>query len=374
MKFVRIRLDTNSMLWDVEMRPYFNPPENSMIDSAHCFLSSGGVAQYQCNEYVRVLQCHDFSLEQIDEFSDSCRWATKRLQNGFFSCRWGKKKGSHIRAFASEVRDCVIVLVCLTRMLVCHSDVPQAHQDCMLLLGHILDIYTLQDQALQFLDDLDTLTVTYFQMVEFLYECCVIPKLHMQLHIPRIMRKLQWYMDTLAWERKHKEVKGFLDQAKGKALESVHEHVNRRMLIHFFDALSDPRFFSCVQLLHPIAFTAKKKWFCEAAFGIVLQGECFWSSSCHCARGVIKQNCFVLVMAPSMVVAKVLLIVEDKAGVVLVLDLYRHVDGYVWTSKTEVRLCSALRVCCIPPTREVPAGVWVMLPEVMVIPNYEERA
>ena len=238
---------------------------------------------------------------------------------------------------------------------------PKAHQDCILLLGHILDIFTLQDQALQFLDDLDTLTVTYFEMVAFLYACCIIPKLHMTLHISRLMRLLGWFMDTLAWERKHKEVKGFLDQAKGRALETVHEHVNRRMLIHFFESLIDPRFFSCVQMQFPTAFTDKKKRFCEAAFGIVLQGNCFWSTRCHCARGAIKQNSFVLVMAPSMVVAKVLLIVEDESGLVLVLDLYRHVEGHVWTSKTEVHLCSALRVCCIPPTKEVPAGVWVML-------------
>ena len=207
-------------------------------------------------------------------------------------------------------------------------------------------------------------------MVLFLYECCRIPKIHFILHIPRIMRRMGWYCDTLAWERKHREVKQFLDQAKGNALDYCHKHVNRRMLLDFFKALSDPRFFLMCQLLHPLKFTKKKQQFVETAFGIVLEGECFYSRTCQCARGLITENHMVLVMAPSLVVGKVLLIAEDESGVVLVLDIYRKVGPYVYTSMGEVRLCDPRHVCCITPSIDVPSGQWVLLPDAMSLPNY----
>ena len=168
-----------------------DPIESSFIDSTHCLTASGGVAQYHVNEYVRIIQDHGLSLEQLDTFKNEITWpAGERkhaLTKPFCQDRWNPRYGKHFKAFASEMLSCVTVLVAFTQQVLIPAGILGPHVECFLLLASIMDIYNMGDNAVNHVRELDSQSQTYVEMFDALYPWLAIPKLHMLLHIPKII-------------------------------------------------------------------------------------------------------------------------------------------------------------------------------------------
>ena len=81
------------------------------------------------------------------------------------------------------------------------------------------DIYFLADKAVGFADQLADMTSKYFELFMKLLPHCAVPKLHMMLHIPLIMKWKGYYVNTFACERKHIMTKAFAKISKGHYLE-----------------------------------------------------------------------------------------------------------------------------------------------------------
>ena len=105
--------DPASILWDLRLRRYIDPVSCTFYDSQHCLYSSGGIAQYHINGFLRVVQEEKVSLQQLDGFAADVCWPS-RLSNarrpGMISASWQKELGGHCKGSSGEVLNVMSVL------------------------------------------------------------------------------------------------------------------------------------------------------------------------------------------------------------------------------------------------------------------------
>ena len=83
-------------------------------DWMHTLLSSGGIAQYACNSFVRSLAKEGVSTEALDRYQQSiCQvngGSMRRLPRAFFSKRVVDEPHSHLKGYAGEALTATVIL------------------------------------------------------------------------------------------------------------------------------------------------------------------------------------------------------------------------------------------------------------------------
>lgn len=196
-------------LWHPVLGPQLCPIQQTSFDWMHVLVASGGVAQYELNEFLKSLQSTGISLQVLNDFASLMVVPKSRqaLPRNFFLDRLNMEDNSPMKTFSSEVLTAVpiVVLFCDTVLQPC-SVLPD-HCQSMRHLGDILDIVTQQGKALLMLNFLEESIDKHGVLFKKLYAGCCKLKFHWLYHIPENFRQFQANMSCFAPERKHRATK-----------------------------------------------------------------------------------------------------------------------------------------------------------------------
>ena len=221
-----IKYDPESLLWDVFCRATCMPPLGVFWDWQHNLVSSGGLAQYEVNQFVRAIVAHDFSLEQLDEFKDSIRLPGRHstLSKHFFAKRIVSKDGSHMKAFASEMLTAVMALGLFCDAVLKPVGILPRHVQCFDCLRNIVDILMTGDAALDKLNLLRDKVGEHHALFMLLYSECAKQKIHYMWHVVFSYAIHKISINCFVTERKHKKAKGLGQYCYNKLTKTALVH------------------------------------------------------------------------------------------------------------------------------------------------------
>ena len=193
-------------------------PDSVYFDMMHNVFASGGIAQYEVNQFVRTVKAKGIALETLQEFIDSVSQPGRKL-NLKLKERVVDKDGKHIRAFASEVLVLVHLLSFFATWVLEPEGHMQQHVKCLALLAGITDILFCTD-PMSFIALLRNLLVQHHDLYVELYPDCAKPKVHYLLHLPDHMLKFGVLMSCFQLS----EPTGLVNDLVALPIEIVSEH------------------------------------------------------------------------------------------------------------------------------------------------------
>ena len=198
-----------------DMAEIANLPDSLYMDWMHTLCSSGGMAQYELNQFLRRLVYSVppvARLQLLQNLDDFRRFITFPKHQG--NCRGVvlkerivNKPGAHVRMFATECLQ-VLLSVCLWAELQpeARAKLPE-HVESLLLLGRIIYILRTGNRAVQKLPLLRQLVGRHHETFLKLYEQCFKVKPHLLWHILEALEKFRVNLSCFSTERKHKASK-----------------------------------------------------------------------------------------------------------------------------------------------------------------------
>ena len=132
-------------------------PESICWDAQLTIWASGGVAQYEANQFLHTVTTGGVGMRQIDDLVAQTQHARRRRFKRSLGERMVPGEGSHLRAFADETIAIVATLTIFCDMILEPVALLPHHATCMRLLFTIQCIVLMGDYALphlQFLDEL----------------------------------------------------------------------------------------------------------------------------------------------------------------------------------------------------------------------------
>ena len=202
-----IKYNPDGLIFDPECRKIYSPIDNSYFDWVHCIVASGGMAQYEVNGFINACVKSRIPVSAIDVFQRKIT-APKSLQSlssNFFANRTTSTPHGCMKAFASECITAVTVCCFLVDMLLEPQKLLPQHCECMKMLGDMLDIFMLGDDAYRHIDALEKLVEEHhLKFVELYGSECAKVKPHLVYHIVQKIRKFRKAMGCLGPERKHR--------------------------------------------------------------------------------------------------------------------------------------------------------------------------
>ena len=150
----------------------------------HILLASGGLGQYEMNEYLKVLQLNNVGLDQLDSFQQGVciPKALTKLPKCFFAERICKDDDTHLRCFAGELLTAIPAMTLFNSLVLEPLGILRDHRLCFQQLATIIDILSKGKGALQFLPQLKRAISTHNEMFCKLYPNCAKPKFHWLFH------------------------------------------------------------------------------------------------------------------------------------------------------------------------------------------------
>lgn len=199
----------NGILWHSSLRQYVDPVQHTFYDWLHVLLTSGGLAQYEINEFVKVLEVNNIGLAQLDSFQQGVRSpkSLDKLPKNFFAERIVKDDGAHIRCFAGELLVAIPALALFNDLVLEPLGILREHRLCFQELFNIIGILKKLDGALQLLPQLKKSISTHNELFCKLYPNCAKPKFHWLFHVPENLEQFKVNMNCLCPERKHRAMK-----------------------------------------------------------------------------------------------------------------------------------------------------------------------
>ena len=204
-----IKYDPHEAMFDRDVRSLLQFPEKVFWDWQHNLVSSGGVAQYVCNEMARqVVDSGIASLQQIDLFARTITFPIDQpsLGKNFFQDRVKLEAGKHMKAFASETLTTVSVLGLFADEVLGPANALGPYVELLSHMRTVIDLLKLGDEVAMpsRLDLLDReMAALHRQMVALIPECIKL-KPHLMRHIIGSIRKYGALWSCFAPERKHR--------------------------------------------------------------------------------------------------------------------------------------------------------------------------
>ena len=182
----------NGILWHPTLRHKVCPIQQTVYDWMHILVASGGVLQYERNEYVKALKGRGVLPEQLDAFAVHVCFPKKfiRLGKKFFQERVNWEDNSVLKAFAGETVLVVATLVFFNEIVLKPLGILQDHRESLQLAADICDILSRGVESLEFQRELKRKITRHNGLFAQLYSGCVKPKLHWLFHAPEHIARL----------------------------------------------------------------------------------------------------------------------------------------------------------------------------------------
>ena len=148
-QYFGIAYDTDTLLWDKELRDVFLPKTHMYYDWMHCILCSGGLGQYHVNNFCKAVEKHGLALRELDVFAATVKMSSshQKLGNNFFESRVNRDADSPIKAFAVEVTSAIFILAEFCDYVLVPGGILPRHSKAMRLLKDIVGICMTGDKA-----------------------------------------------------------------------------------------------------------------------------------------------------------------------------------------------------------------------------------
>ena len=200
---------TLGILWCEELQDICEPVSGTYWDWMHILMASGGVAQYEFNQYVRRLSAAGVSLQALDAFAAQVVWPAlaPSWPKQYFQKRVVNEDDAHLKAFASELFQLMDILSLLLHLVVWPARILERETKCLVSMMAIINILASQEKALLCLEELEAEIAKHHTMFMDLYPECCKPKTHWLWHVPQQMRRWQCNLSCFSPERKHKSMK-----------------------------------------------------------------------------------------------------------------------------------------------------------------------
>ena len=217
------------ILWHPSLKHYIDPTSQTFFDWMHILLASGGLGQYEMNEYLKVLQLNNVGLDQLDSFQQGVciPKALTKLPKCFFAERICKDNDTHLRCFAGELLTAIPAMTLFNSLVLEPLGILRDHRLCFQQLATIIDILSKGEGALQFLPQLKRAISTHNEMFCKLYPNCAKPKFHWLFHIRENLEQFQVNMSCFCPERKHQAVKAVASHVH--SFTSLMHHISMRI-------------------------------------------------------------------------------------------------------------------------------------------------
>ena len=197
-------------------RPGVPSISQTMYDWMHVLVASGGMAQYEVNEFAKAVRQLGIPLSTLDRFSRTVilPWGRKNIPRDFFQERINLENDGHVRAYATEVMVALPILVLFIETVVePNSHLPE-HCASLKLMAEITDM----DGAVQLVTQLRDAVDKHGILFDKLYPGCAKPKAHWHLHIPEQIQSFGVNMSCFSPERKHRAIKAIATHVSNDAI------------------------------------------------------------------------------------------------------------------------------------------------------------
>jgi len=201
--------EPGGMAFDREGLSIARLPETVYWDWQHSLVASGGVAQYQLNQFVRKLTASGISCADLDAFAKTIRWPrnSTKLPGNFFQKRVVHKPGKHLRAFANETLSAIDVLHFFSLLVLRPMGWKPDHVLSLELLLKIVSYIQHSANDRTILPLLEEALAQHHVTYLALYGDCVKPKNHYMRHVPQCIRRHGKTLSCFSSERRHKNSK-----------------------------------------------------------------------------------------------------------------------------------------------------------------------
>ena len=257
------KAEPQGLLFEQFTREICMPSECTCFDVMHCVLATGGIAQFQTNQFLYdITQRTPITLKHIDDFAQTVKLprSFSRLSKTFFSTRTRFEANKEMRAFAGEMISTVGVLrlLCVEVLAPMNIGVMGAHIRVMRILSELVDwlVQTKIEVLRQHLDRVDAIIEAY--RAEAIPICHQVnrPKLHYITHITQHILRYSINVNCFAPERRHRKLKAILNHQahieKGSAI--------KRTTFNHIESMKDPLAFSPYYLVNPSKKTGVLPW------------------------------------------------------------------------------------------------------------------
>lgn len=228
-----IMYDGTSLIFDREARAKLQMPQAGYMDWMHIIVASGGFGQFEVNQVVLVLDNH-VPTDEIDDWCSKVKLPQGRnkLKRHFFRDRCVKDPKMHIKAFASEVIQAIVLIRMFLESVISPIEdlkaALQDHIDCFVLLSTMVSILQRGDS-----NDIPKLRhVVQMHHILFaqLYPQCMKYKLHAMVHVADFWEFWQVLLSCFAPERYHKFMKNIMKFTYRRAGGTTLAYAVRRWL------------------------------------------------------------------------------------------------------------------------------------------------
>ncbi|CAK9037144.1 MBD domain-containing protein [Durusdinium trenchii] len=224
------------VLWHPTLKDQVCPVSQTMYDWMHVLVASGGVAQYEVNEFAKAVQQLGIPLSTLDQFSRTVilPWGRKNIPRDFFQERINPENDSHVRAFATEVMVALPILALFIETVLEPNSLLPEHCTSLKLMAEIIDILTKMDGAVHLATQLRDAVDKHGILFDKLYPGCVKPKAHWKFHIPEQIQSFGVNMSCFSPERKHRAIKAIASHVFNDAISgSVCLRIGYDTIQHF---------------------------------------------------------------------------------------------------------------------------------------------
>ena len=233
-----------------DMRDVARIPETRYCDWMHNLCASGGVFQYQVNQFCLALETAGLSKARLDEFQQTCRQphSSSNLRRSFFQDRVAPLPTNHIKAFASEILAVAVIIHLFCDLVLAPTGVMMEHVSLARAMSTILQILRLGDGAVRHARLLADLLLAYHNDFLALMPQCCKPKLHYVHHTPEQLEMHAVNLSCFGPERKHKNNK--------QALAYIFRHMEVALVARNVDDMmhrcQDPTTFDPERITGPL--------------------------------------------------------------------------------------------------------------------------
>ena len=204
--------DPDGLMWDPHARSRLALPEAGYIDWMHVLVASGGIAQFQVNQVILILEEYGMEPSLIDKWCSSVKMPQgfTKLKKTFFADRVVKAKDAHIRAFAAEVLSAISLLGLFLDVVVAPMKLAglDDHLACFTLLVCLVAI--LQKGDLKDIPNFRVGVHSHHTLFISLYPDCFKTKGHAFQHVADAWEFWQRLLACFSAERYHKLMKSVM--------------------------------------------------------------------------------------------------------------------------------------------------------------------